>query len=924
MNIKIYYYNELYLKIETEKSIEYDLRDEFSFYANNYKHMSKFKYGIWDGKIRLYNSKDKTLYIGLLSDLYSYAKKNGITITINDGDKEKFKPLITYDEKWIDNVFHKDMFTMTLKDYQLNSFKEITKFNKVLILSPTGCHAKGQGILMYDGTIKKVEDIVVGDLLMGDDSTPRKVLTLHRGQQEMRKIIPRKGNSFIVNKDHILSLRYTSDENRILNETVNEYENSSNYHKHMYKLYRTKVDFPKQETDLEIDPYFLGVMLGDGCFKDGLSVCNSNKTLQDYIEQFLTKENIKFRIDRFEKNHNDYSISKLSSLYEKFNECGLTEKLSDSKFIPHEYKVASRENRLLILAGLLDTDGYNHNNCFEYVTKSSQLMDDVIFIARSLGFACYKKEFTSYARNTVNKNVYTYYSCQISGDTDLIPTKINYKQASKRKQIKNVLNTGFSVEKLPVDDYYGFEVDGNNLYVMDDFTVTHNSGKSALIYTLVRYLIDIDIVNSNNRLLINVPSITLVNQLYQDFIDYTKDNFDISKYITRAGGDNTEELKLPVVISTWQTTMRKDDSYFENVVAYVLDEAHQATANEITKIIDKMPFCKIRIGTTGTLDGTDMHEMAMRGRFGKLYQAATSKELMERGDLTKLSIDAHILKYDEEKIKELYKNIKSLDPTQKYQSELEFIINNDVRTKYLIDLAFSYEENTLMLFNFIEKHGKKMLDIMLPLQDKNLRRVYFIYGGVKGDEREIIRTTLDKKPPVWYDLYISENEFIRIRGEQYIVLSNGENISGFDLKLVKKYEIDINWIKNKISNNTIYFNINDINNFSNKVIKIKKRVGCSVLLASYGTLAVGVNIKNLHNLIFCHPVKSQIRLLQSIGRVLRKCNNKNLVNVIDIVDDMTYETKKKEYRNTLLKQFVERLKIYDNQEFDYNIQKVEL
>lgn len=833
MNINIRYHDELFMIIETSQSIEYELRDEFSFFANNYKFNPKYKYGMWDGKIRLYNSRDRTLYIGLLYDLFKFAKKSGYTISISKEDKAKFKPVVDYDEAKIEK-FESEQCIYKLKPYQKASVKEAIKNNKTLILSPTGCHAKGQLVIDADGNNISVEDIKQGDYLLGVDGKPKRVITTFSGTDIINEVRLSDNNVHTFTDEHILSLKsaYTG---QVINQSLVTYKGSSLEHKKEFKMYRKSTNFNSIVKITNEDSYDAGWLIA-----------------------------------------------------------------KDDSFIPNELIQNSMSTRMHLLAGIVDVKGYCENNIIVLDSINDRLSRDIIKLCNSLGLPVI---------NQID-------SLFIYGRMAILPCKL--LDVSGCDVIGSDL-LDFEVTRTYSDEFFGFKIEGG-LYLLDDFTITHNSGKSLIIYTIIRYLLDSGFINEDNRMLINVPNISLVSQLFTDFEEYTNDGWKVSDYVTLAGGKHVEDTSKMICISTWQTTIKKKPEYFENIVGYILDEAHQATASEISKIFERLTKCVFKMGTTGTLDGTDMHELGMRARFGKLYRAATTKQLMDSGDLAKLKITCKYLEYDKADIKEMWGKLKGLEPTKKYQAEIDYVVNSKKRNDYLIDLAFSEKKNTLMIFNYVEKHGKILLDKMLALEDEKLKRVYFIYGGVGGDEREHIRTTLDKKPPVWYDLHFGKNGFIRIKAKDSIQLEDETQIYGYKLNQMKRYNVSKKWVDTALTK--CYNNLTPNGDLT--ITKIVKHIGSSVLLASYGTLAVGVNIKNLHCLILCHPTKGQIRLLQTIGRILRKANDKNEVEVIDVVDSFERVTKTAKFRNTLLKQFITRLEIYEKQEFDYDIEQVKL
>lgn len=359
----------------------------------------------------------------------------------------------------------------------------------IMIFGAPGCHAKGQGILMHDGAIKKVEDIVVGDKLMGPDSQPREVLKLARGREEMVRIYPTKGNPFVVNKSHILHL--TPSGTKVLTTTpVNlkfkDWLHQNNNFKERYKLTRSStLEFKKK--DLTLDPYFLGIWLGDGTSRSQ-EVTSMDNEIVEMLKSVAEEHSMQLKIRPSNTNG-------LAEAYAITNGMGQTNpvltklrnlNVLNNKHIPLDYKTAGVEQRLELLAGLIDSDGSLDSNGFDFVNKNEKLIDDVIYLARSLGLAAYKTETKKSSQNGTEG---TYFRIFISGETSKVPTRLERKKANERKQIKDVLRTGFEYELLPEDDFYGFSLDKDHLYLTDDFTIHHNTGKSCTIKLVSRKLV---------------------------------------------------------------------------------------------------------------------------------------------------------------------------------------------------------------------------------------------------------------------------------------------------------------------------------------------------------------------------------------------------------------------------------------------------
>lgn len=280
------------------------------------------------------------------------------------------------------------------------------------------------------------------------------------------------------------------------------------------------------------------------------------------------------------------------------------------------------------------------------------------------------------------------------------------------------------------------------------------SGKSLLLYLVCNYLL-----KRGKRGLLIVPRSALVEQMFSDFQDYSsKNGKDMFKYCWRVYSGKDKEAQHPIIISTWQSLFRMPKEYFEQFDYVICDEVHQAQAKALSDILSKCTKAEYRLGVTGTLSGAKAHEWVLTGLFGQIYKATTSKELMEKKQLADLTIKCLLLKYSEEECHYM--------KSASYQEELEYIISNKERNKFICNLALSLQGNTLLLFNFVEKHGTVLQD-MLNNKVKDGRKVFFIHGGTDVSEREEIRRIL-------------ETETNAILVGSVGVLSTGTNIVALD------------------------------------------------------------------------------------------------------------------------------------------------
>ena len=250
------------------------------------------------------------------------------------------------------------------------------------------------------------------------------------------------------------------------------------------------------------------------------------------------------------------------------------------------------------------------------------------------------------------------------------------------------------------------------------------SGKSLIIYTLVRYY-----HLMNLKTLILVPTTSLVEQMYSDFIDYGwKD-----EYIHRVYAGHDKGSRKPVVISTWQSLYKLHRPYFAQYGCIIGDEAHLFKAKSLTDIMTRSSDCKYRFGLTGTLDGTQTHRLVLEGLFGKVTQVTTTKELMDNKTLAKLEIDCIVLKHTDEECKRVRKYT--------YAEELNYIVSHTKRNKFIEKLCKTIKGNTLVLFQLVDKHGVPLYNEIKTLD----RKVFFVYGGTTTETREKIRGIVEKE-----------------------------------------------------------------------------------------------------------------------------------------------------------------------------------
>ena len=350
------------------------------------------------------------------------------------------------------------------------------------------------------------------------------------------------------------------------------------------------------------------------------------------------------------------------------------------------------------------------------------------------------------------------------------------------------------------------------------------SGKSFIIYNLMRWYLEKE---WEKKILIVVPTTSLVEQLHKDFSDY---GFDAEEEAHKIYSGKDKVTDKRVIITTWQSVYKLDKEWFEQFGCVFGDECHLFKAKSLSTLMDKCTEADYRIGTTGTLDGTAVNKLVLEGLFGPVKRVTYTRDLQDKGTLAKLHIDMIVLNYTKEQ--------KALVSEYNCQEEVDWLVTHEPRNIFIRNLAVTQRGNTLVLFQFVEKHGEPLFKMISELHGD---KVYYVHGGTDTSDREAIRGIVEQQDG-------------------------------------------------------------------------------AIIVASMGTFSTGINIKNLHNIIFASPSKSQIRVLQSIGRGLRKSDNNQDTKLIDIADNLQLGSK----GNFTLKHSAARMKIYDKEQFDYKIHEVHL
>ena len=353
------------------------------------------------------------------------------------------------------------------------------------------CLGKGTKVLMFDGSLKNVESVCAGELLMGPDSKLRTVLSTSQGKEQMYLVRQSNGIDYRVNESHILSLKKSKNYSGpctpgelgdVINISISDYLKRGARFKLSYKGYKVGVDFSEKE--LPIEPYYMGLWLGDGRSSDS-KIYTVDSEIKHYMEQYAAKLGLTVKEGDRNSSCCSYIITSLKRLAPQHNLNSIKSRLRKlqvlgNKHIPTEYLINSKSNRLALLAGLIDSDGYynrNHNGNgsgpYEITLKSKKLIKQIKFLCDSLGY-----------RTNVTEKLATIksigYSCKVyrlifNGNVDEIPVLLQRKKANKWTRNDNWTLSKIKIEKDTHDEYFGFEISGDGLFLLEDMTVTHNT-----------------------------------------------------------------------------------------------------------------------------------------------------------------------------------------------------------------------------------------------------------------------------------------------------------------------------------------------------------------------------------------------------------------------------------------------------------------
>ena len=842
-DINVHFTDYSYVTVECSESIFFEMREFFSFEVSGARFSPRFKYGGWDGKINLLEYNRRLPY-GLANTCKIFANNMGYSIWVDPRINEQEDVSREDFDKWLSE---KEIYSGDKRInphwYQSEAvYNGIVNRRRILNLPTSAGKAQplDRKILTPDGW-STIGDMKVGSVVLTPDGTPANVIAIHpQGVKEIYEITFKDGRKTQCCKEHLWRIfshdfSKRNDKWRVmsLGDMMTMKGNHTRY------IQTPRIEYVEKE--FKIHPYLLGVLIGDGSLSQSQkSFVTMDQEIVDGINAVLP-EGLKLNKTSEKGLANHYSIvdeTFISGCNNRYTSVSSFKKELErleicctpcTKKIPDEYKTGSIEQRRQLLRGLIDTDGtVAKNGGLSFTTVSIQLANDVADIVRSIGgFASIKSKKTPSKFGicyTVNINH------SEKEDFTTLPRK--KERLSKGSRFNDKLAI-VDIKRVEDQEAQCITIDSvDHLYITDDYIVTHNSLIQCL---LSRWYLE----HYTGKVLIIVPTTSLVTQMIDDFVDYRL--FPRGAMLGIKGGTKRDSDAL-IYVSTWQTAIKQSPEWFQQFGMVMNDECHLATGASISKIINNLSECKFKFGLSGSLKDGKANLMQYVGMFGDIFKPVSTAQLMEEGQVTDLKINTVFLRYRDEETK----LVKGCD----YRSEIKYITSHKRRNAWVCKLAMNLaqkkNENVFLMFKNT-KHGKWLFEAI----KKHYDHVYYVDGTVDTDTRDALK-------------------------------------------------------------------------------KMSETATGVIVVASYGVFSTGISIKNLHHVIFAHPVKSKVTVLQSIGRVLRKHESKDLATVWDIIDHLAIKTKspnaKKQYGslNYALKHALERIQRYNEERFNYSMKTIEI
>jgi hypothetical protein len=660
------------------------LDDHFAKLVQGFQFVPMYKTGVWDGKQHFYNYKAGTFPTGLLNQVIEFINDQDFAVQV----KYLFtapEPCQPYCDKlqFIESERFRELFP-----YQVKAADIMIECRAGLVKAATNagkCLGRDTMVMRHSGELVAVQNVRVGDLLMGDDSSPRRVVSVCQGVDDLYQVNRGNLSPYVVNSAHIISLVNVNNRNvsglapwEKVDIPISDYLNKSSWFKRMVKGYKVCVDFPSQPVN--IDPYYLGLWLGDGC-SNSTAICSMDSEIISYIEVYAAKLGLKFVKHSEPSLADTYSIStvkggrdnELLNNLRSYN-------LINNKHIPEEYIVNSKETRLQLLAGFIDTDGYNGGNCYEVSQVNVDLLMSIKRLADSLGFKVTgpKDKFT----DGVNYPV-----IHICGQVHLIPVKLDRKKCFPSTRRLNYCTHELDIVSVGKGEYFGFELAGNNKrFLLGDGTVTHNT---EIFSEVLRRL--------------GQQALVLVHR--KELMYQTRDRLQRRLGIpVGVIGDGVVELRdIIVAMPTSMTKQVKGKAPkllpelapLMDFPVLVLDECQKLPDSRMRAVVTASN-AHYRYAVSGTpFTGNQVDDTNLIGAFGDLAFEITNQELIALG--VSSVPECYVTKVHEEGIE-----------SEPYESAYKLgIVGSSDRNDHIIRLATGYSEAGLGVLIIVKEiaHG---------------------------------------------------------------------------------------------------------------------------------------------------------------------------------------------------------------------------
>lgn len=499
-----------------------------------------------------------------------------------------------------------------LRPYQIEAKEAVEKEwangnKKTLLVMATGCHMKGEKLLMADGSIKAVEDITNNDFLMGDDGLPRTILKMHNGIDDIYKVTPSKGDPFYISSEHTLTLVDSKD--NYIDVPLKEFLSWRKTKRNKYYLKRSNpiynfLDHGSITKEDGINPYVLGILVNNSTIKEikkstSIRVALRPQKTKEFFEKWCNMHGLLI-VKNIKNNDNDFSYyikkdenTKENILVELAKKYGIVNVKCSESFIPDEIKYAPYDERIQFLAATIDLCGSCAGSGYQITKKSTKFTDDLIFLARSCGFSAYKHVSI---KNAGKPNETSVNVIHIGGNFGIVPTLEKY---NSNILALDVLKTKFEIVPFRKDEYFGFTVDGNNRYLLADFTISHNCGKTVVFSNIIKDAIE----KNGHKVLVIAHREELLLQAKEKLESMTGLEVAIEK-----GQNKAYETNAKIIVASVQTIQGKNrlNKYDRNEFGtIVVDEAHHILANGYQKVMEYFDENANVLGVTATADRGD-------------------------------------------------------------------------------------------------------------------------------------------------------------------------------------------------------------------------------------------------------------------------------------------------------------------------------